>query len=103
MPNEITKPAPPADPLSQITTWILEGQSQSDIETAIKATWPTEKARPLIVAAMKNISGAAEPDYTLMRGFLVEATRLIHRRALEAGDFSAALKALRDLKVLIEG
>ena len=90
-------PKPPADPLPQIVDWILNGSSEGQIIEAIEATWPKRKARPLIVEAMKKISAAGTVDAESVRGFAIEASRLIYQRCMEAGDHPTALKALRQL------
>jgi hypothetical protein len=101
MAQEITKPPAPVDPVKQITAWIIAGHGEPDIAEAIAATWPNAKARPLIIDALKKLTEAgAEPDRDLVRGFAMEGTREIYRRAAEMGDLQTALRALKQLMEL---
>jgi hypothetical protein len=85
------------DPLREITGWIIAGHTEPDIMDAIREKFPNAKARPLIVQAMKQIADAGEPDKGLVKGFAIEGTREIYRKALEVGDHQTALRALKQL------
>lgn len=87
----------PADPLRQVVKWIVDGQTEPDITDAIQKTWPKIKARPLIVRAVGEIAKAGSPDVQALRGFALEGTREIYRKALEVGDHQTALRALKQL------
>lgn len=87
----------PADPLRQIVSWIIAGHTEPDITEAIAATWPRQKARPLILKAVAEIARAGAPDLQALRGFALEGTREIYRKALEVGDHQTALRALKQL------
>jgi len=80
----------------QVFTWIITGHGDADVLGAIEKYWPGQKPKPLLVAAWKRIarSGAgADPDS--VKGFVIEAARVIYQKALEAGDFSAAIRAVK--------
>lgn len=95
-----TTPSAP-DPLRQIVKWICEGQAEGDIVDAIGAKYPDARARPLIVAALQHLKEAGErPDIDLVRGFAMEGTREIFRKANEIGDHATALRALKQLTEL---
>jgi hypothetical protein len=100
----IAKAARPTPPpaagtaaLRQVVAWIVAGHSEADITEALTAQFPAEKGRPLIVAALKEIAAAGEPDAHLVRGFAIEGTRTIYRKCLEVADHQTALRALRQL------
>lgn len=86
----------------QVTQWILSGASQHDITEAIAANFPGAQAEPLIVAAMTDLAKAGEAEPALVRGWCIEATREIYRRALEVGDLQIALRAAKQLYELAE-
>ena len=98
-----TPPAAPAaaattpDPLRQVVNWIIAGHTEPDIVEAIAANWPSQKSRPLIVKAVAEIAKAGSPDTQALRGFAIEGTREIYRKALEVGDHQTALRALKQL------
>jgi hypothetical protein len=85
---------------AQIVRWIIEGASESDIVEAIEAKFPGNKPAPLIVAAVKRLEESAETSRYLAKGFAIEATRDIYRRALEIGDHQTALRAIKQLHEL---
>lgn len=89
--------AKPTDPLRQIVGWIIAGNNEADVLDAITAQWPDAKAKPLIVKAIKAIAEAGQPDADVIRGFAIEGTREIYRKALEVADHQTALRALKQL------
>ena len=98
-----TSPAgPPPDPAAQVFSWIVAGASQDDIRAAIEHFWPGTKPRPLIVAAMKRIAANGDVDRASLTGWCLEACRLVYQRALESGDHSTALRAVKQLHALAE-
>jgi hypothetical protein len=84
-------------PLRQVVGWIIAGHTEPDIRDAIAQNWPKEKARPLIIQAIRQIEEAGEPDPRLIKGFAIEATREVYRKCMEVGDHQTALRALRQL------
>lgn len=97
MPTDLAALATPEDRIHQVSTWILEGASEHEIQQTATALWPDAKARPLIVQAMQRIAKGADADPDVVRGWAIEATRTVYRKALEANDFSAALRALKQI------
>lgn len=91
-----TKPDRAAQ-VQQVFRWIVEGQSEQDIVEAVEAKWPDSKGRPLILAAVKRIAESASPEQDTVRGWCIEATRHTYAQALAAGDFGAALRAIKQL------
>ena len=92
--------APPPEAIAQAVKWVIAGRTERDIREAIAATWPLTEATPLIVAALQEISSAAKANPDLVRGFAIEGTREIYRKALEVGDHQTALRALKQLTEL---
>lgn len=83
--------------LDQVVKWILAGQSEHDIAEAVRQSWPDAEARPLIVAAATHLSDAASFDVDVVFGWCFEATRDLYRRMVEIGDFTGALRAVKQL------
>ena len=90
-------PAKKPDPLRQIVQWIIAGHSEPDILDALAEQYPDAKAKPLIVAAMKQLARSADPDENIVHGFAIEGTRMIYQKAVEIGDHQTALRALKQL------
>jgi hypothetical protein len=87
----------PADRIDQVRRWIIDGHSEHDIGQAIAAAWPDERAKPLIVAALKLIAASGSVDQDLARGWCFEAYRSLYVKALEAADFATALRCIREI------
>jgi hypothetical protein len=97
MSNDLARLATPQDRIHQVSVWILEGNSEHEIQQTISTLWPDAKARPLIVQAMQGIAKNADADADVVRGWAIEATRTVYKKALESNDFSAALRALKQI------
>jgi hypothetical protein len=83
--------------IAQVQKWILAGAADRDVAEAIAAAWPGTESRPAIAAAIERIAESANFSQALVAGFCLEATRELYRRMLEIGDFSGALKAIKQL------
>jgi hypothetical protein len=81
----------------EVVKWILAGHAEADIVDAIGKQWPGQKAKPLIVQAIAEIAEAGNVDEKLVRGFALEATREIFRKASEVADHATALRALKQM------
>lgn len=88
---------------AQVYAWIINGASEDQINEAVQTLWPEQSARPLIIAAMKRIAAAATVNRECLLGWCLESTRVVYQQALEARDFGAALRAIKQLHSLAEG
>src|SRR5689334_14325373 len=95
--GELAKVEIPSDPLAQVVKWVVTGMSEAEILEALKANWPEEDGKPLILQSLKKIAKSANPDGDLILGFAIEGTRAVYQKAMEAGDNNAALRALKQL------
>ena len=91
---------PATETAAQVYAWIIAGASEDQINEAVQATWPGQSPRPLIIAAMKRIASAATVDRECLVGWCIESTRAVYQQALEARDFGAALRAIKQLHAL---
>lgn len=94
---------PPAELVSMVYRWILDGQAEHDIREAIATKWPQAQAQPLILAAVKRFSEAGQFESQIMLGWCAEAYRDLYRVAREAGDIPSALRAVKQLSQLAGG
>jgi hypothetical protein len=83
--------------VEQLTKWILGGASEHDIAEAVQASWPADDHQQMMVEALATLAKSAHFDADLLTGFCVEATRDLYRRMVEIGDFTGALRALKQL------
>ena len=88
-----------AERVHQVVQWILSGASEFEITEAAEKLWNVE-ARPLIVKAMAAIVRDGDGDPSTVRAWAVQATRLVHQRALQAGDNATALRAIKQVTEL---
>jgi hypothetical protein len=96
-----TSKATPDDRVNQVFGWILSGASEHEINQAIETNWPGAKAKPLIVAAMTRIARTGEADPETVRGWCLEASRIVYQKALEANDLATALRAVKQMAQLV--
>jgi len=83
--------------LDKLRQWIVSGETEHQISERIAATWVNVKPQPLIVAALQAMADNAAVNVDLVYGWCFEATREIHRRAIEAEDYPTALRAVKQL------
>ena len=88
--------------VQQVYRWILEGSTDMDLDDAIKETWPDKKPRSLILKALKRFEKTLEGKSSVLTGWCIEATRDLYRKSVKVGDFSNALKAVKQLNDLSE-
>jgi len=87
------------DKVAQVYAWIIAGASEYEINETIRKNWPKQQTRPLIAEAMKRIAAAgAKPDAASVKGWCLEAMRLVYKTALETGDTATALRAIRQIE-----
>lgn len=88
--------------VQQVLTWILEGQSDHVIRDGIREHWPEEQAEPLIVAAAKSLSDAGKLSHAEVQNWCFEATRYCYQKQIEIGEFSGAMRAIRQMQEISE-
>lgn len=92
-------PTPQPEQIEQVRQWLIDGHRDHAVLTSTVQTWPEWSAdpMPLIAAALDEIRESAEFDSKTLRGWCFEATKDVHRRMIEAGDYAGALRAIRQL------
>lgn len=87
----------PAQQLEQLQKWILAGHSEYDIMEAAAQAFPAADLTTMLRTAANRVAASANPNYEFVLGFAIEATRDLYRRMVEIGDFTGALRALKQL------
>lgn len=80
---------------------MLEGHSARDIDHAARHYWPRvnlEKIKGEIYDELALVA-AADPD--TLTGWCLEAYRELYRRMISTGDYSGAIRAVREIQNLI--
>ncbi len=111
--NRKPPPAPPAeldnaislavlDPkkVTQVFMWIVQGQTEGHIREAIEQLWPADDPRPLIIAAIHQLTESAKFNADIVRGWCFEAYRELYRQMVAMGDFPGALRAVSKLETM---
>jgi len=70
------------------------------VAEAIAAAFPHENPKTLIAAAGQHFATVAGSDPDVIHGWSLDAVRHLYRRMVEIGDFSGALKAIKELNQL---
>ena len=84
----------------QIYRWILDGSTEQDLKDAIREKFPKEDGEKAIIETLKEFGKALDNQKEIMVGWCVEATKDLYRKSVEVGDFSNALKAVKQLEGL---
>jgi len=82
--------------------WIVGGSNEHDIREACEQAWPDTDAKPLIVAAIAKLREAGTVDAETVFAWCFEATREMYRQMVGIGDFSGALRAVKQLSQLAD-
>jgi hypothetical protein len=88
-------PTPPQ--IEQVIRWIVEGATEYQILEAIAATFPKASTKPLIAAAVDELTKKGELDGKLVRGWAFEATRELYRKMIDVADYNGALRAVKQI------
>jgi ribulose kinase len=62
--------------------------------------WPASDLTALVVEAVAEIRRSAAVDPETVQGWCFEATKDLYRRMVEIGDFTSALRAVKQLHQL---
>jgi len=90
-------PTPHARAVEQLLRWIAKGASPLEQSEALAKHFPEADPAAVYREAVNHIASLADPDPVLTRGFAFLSAQELYRRAVESGDLSAALRALRFL------
>ena len=98
-PGEANPPAPDPDRLDKVVTLIVSGATERQVRAVIEKQFPGVDAEPLIVHAMLFLAETGDAEPLAIKGWCMEATRAIYRKALtnEEPDLELALKAVNQL------
>lgn len=97
---------PPVEPARALTPaqqqhqanaleWLIEGQAVRHILEALAAAGEKDPGAVIAAAADELRKDGDQVDPLTIRGFALHGYREIYRRALEAGDYAAALRAIK--------
>jgi len=100
MKNEIANPLHDTEKIDQILKWMLAGESEFKICQAIADNWPLCEAGPLIQAAVDELQKSSESDPDIVNGWCFQATRFLYNQMIQVGDFSGALRAVKQMSDL---
>ena len=86
--------------IKQVIQWILEANSERDIQEAIGTKFPGENAHSAIEAAVKEITAIGKEDQAFTRGWALASTKELTRKMIEVGDFANALRGIKQASQL---
>jgi len=86
--------------IKQVIQWILEANSERDIQEAVGTKFPGENARSAIEAAVKEITAIGKEDQAFTRGWALASTKELTRKMIEVGDFANALRGIKQASQL---
>lgn len=86
--------------IEKVTAWILQSGAEADILDAVATLWPSDDAPSLIAAAVMKIAETADAQREWIRAWCLESTRLTYAKMIEIGDFTNALRAIKQIDEL---
>lgn len=97
--TELIPPVPPVDPARVEATVkiLLTGTREYDVAQAVRELWPDQELGPLVVACGASLADAGRFEPDILRGWCVEASKAIYRRCIDAGEWAAALRAIKQI------
>ena len=98
--RELLARLPFAGRVEQTVRWLLTGARDAEVIEAIQSTWPDQELRPLLAAAADQLAESGKFEALVVRGWCFEATKELYRKMVEIGDFSGALRAVKQLREL---
>lgn len=92
-----SKPVLP-ERVDQTMRWLIEGERDLDILRMISESWPDQDLKNLMTEVLSKFREAAETPPDFVRGWIYESRKELYRNLVQAGEYDAALKALRDME-----
>lgn len=99
-PVETVLSAPPthAEKVAQVMTWVLEGRSDFEIRETIAGNWPDASPHDLLLTVCQEVAeSAAGRTHESVENWAFERTRFLYEKMIEIGEFTAALRAVRQM------
>lgn len=90
-----TAAAPTPSEVAQVKAWFIEGHPTERVGELIAENFPLADQLQLLQAVGDDLRKDAAVDRDAVRGFAINAFREIYRQAMEAGDFAAAIRAVK--------
>lgn len=83
--------------VAEVVRLIVSGETTFDVHQAIEQQFPGDDAAALMLGALLHFEEASHNNGNIVRGWVFECSREVYRRAMEAEDFSTALRALKQI------
>ena len=80
--------------------WLLKGHDEKQIREALAQMCPGRDPSEIMRKVVDQLQqmGGADPD--VIRGWAIEATRMIYQKQVEVGDYANAMKAIKQIMSL---
>ena len=80
--------------------WLLEGNDEQQIGDAIENLYPGQSPSKILAGVMDKLQMQGQADPDVVRGWAIEATRLIYQKLVSIGDYANAMKAIAQIMKL---
>jgi len=84
--------------LLQVIEWMVAGHSGEAIGEAIGEKFPKSNPKNLMIAAGDHFRDICKADSGVLLGWCLDSTRDIYQKMVMIGDFSGALKAIKQIR-----
>ena len=80
--------------------WLLQGHDEKQIVEALNEKYPDCSPQQILLEVANHLQLTGQVDQDVIRGWAIESTRSIYQKLIEIGDYSGALKAIKQIMLL---
>ena len=80
--------------------WLLAGHDERQITEALAVQHPGRKPQAILTAVIDHLQRQGQADPDVVRGWAIEATRVIYQKMMDIGDYANAMKAIKQIMSL---
>ena len=88
-------------PALVVIDWLLTGATEQQIREALAEKYPECDPAGVMVEVQNHLQAAGRPNTDAVKGWALMAYRKIYQQMLQIGDYSGALKAVKEITNLV--
>ena len=94
---------PEKDYINDVFAFIIDGHSDNDIIDYLKETGiDSEKTKIVFEKALEKLLKSTKLPAGVRRGWCLEAYRHLYQKMLSSGDYTGAMKAVKEISIIAE-
>jgi hypothetical protein len=88
-------------PALVVIDWLLTGATEQQIREALAEKYPECDPTNVMLEVQTHLQAAGRPNTDAVKGWALMAYRKIYQQMLQIGDYSGALKAVKEITNLV--